>query len=380
MHHRVVAVAAAVLTLTLVACASGGGDPEPTATATPVAIESYADAGPHAVGVATLELVDASRPIAPNGEFAGAPERVITVELWYPAAGSAVDEQRDAAVDRGPYPLIIFAHGFTGTRIQSAQYTRHLASHGYIVAAPDFPGSFGGAGGGPRLRAVIDQPADVSFVIDELLIRNEEPEGLLAGSIDAERIGMTGHSLGGLTTMMTTFGPLADERIDAVLPISPPGCFFGDDFAGASTTPVMVLGGSEELIVDPSSIRRAYDVANRPRYFVELNGADHIKFADVDLNDRDVGGSDIVTRIAGDTLVADAVAIAESVGGSAGPCVTRDGPKGKEYITGDRQRELLRLFGAVFFDAHLRGNEGAFALLRGGDFSALAPESVLEFE
>jgi hypothetical protein len=141
-----------------------------------------------------------------------------------------------------------------------------------------------------------------------------------------------------------------------------------------------VLGGSEELIVDPTSIRRAYDVANAPRYYVELGGADHIKFADVDLNDRDIGGSDIVTRIAGDTLVSDAMAIAESVGGSAGPCVTRDGPKGKEYISGDRQRELLRIFGAAFFDAHLRGNEGAQSLLREGGFTAIAPEAVVEFE
>jgi len=368
------------LVVAIAACSPGGDSAAPP-TSLPVAIESYAARGPHGVGVTTIELVDTTRPTAANGDFAGVPERRMQVEIWYPAAaGAASPEERDAALDGGPYPLIVFAHGFSSIRTQSATYTRHLASHGYIVASPDFPGSYGGAGGGPRLRAVIDQPSDVSFIIDELLLRNDEPDGLFARAIDPERIGMTGHSLGGLTTLMTTYGPLRDDRILAALPISPPGCFFeADAFAGV-TTPLMVLGGSEEVIVDPTSIRKPYDLANAPRYFVELGGADHIKFGDVDVNDRDIGGADIVTRIAGDTLIPDAIAIAESIGGSAASCVTREGPKGKEFISGDRQRELLRLFGALFFDAHLRGNEGAKALLRGGGFASIAPEAAVEFE
>lgn len=368
------------LAVAITACSPGGDSAAPT-TSLPVAIESYAARGPHGVGVTTIELVDTTRPTAANGDFAGVPERRMQVEIWYPAAaGAASPEERDVALDGGPYPLILFAHGFSSSRVQSASYTQHLASHGYVVASADFPASYGGAPGGPRLRGVIDQPGDASFIIDELLLRNGEPDGLFAGAIDPERIGMTGHSLGGLTTLMTTYGPLRDDRILAALPISPPGCFFeAGAFAGV-TTPLMVLGGSEELIVDPTSIRKAYDLANAPRYFVELAGADHIKFGDIDVNDRDIGGSDIVTRIAGDTLIPDAIAIAESIGGSAASCVTREGPKGEEFITGDRQRELLRLFGALFFDAYLRGNEGALALLRGGGFASIAPEAAVEFE
>jgi hypothetical protein len=141
----------------------------------------------------------------------------------------------------------------------------------------------------------------------------------------------------------------------------------------------MVIGGSEELIVGPASIHRAYEVADAPKYYVELGGADHIKFADVDINDRDVGGSDIVSRIAGDNLIADAIAIAEVTGGEIASCATGGGAKGKEYISGDRQRELLRVFGAVFFDAYLRENEGAKALLQ-GDLTTIAPEAVIEYE
>jgi predicted dienelactone hydrolase len=368
-----------LLGASLIGACSSGGEPEPTPTVTPIALASYAQRGPHGVGVTTLELVDGSRPLAPNGGFAGGPERPLPVEVWYPAATTQQPELRNARLDGGPYPLIVFAHGFSATRGQSPSYTQHLASHGYIVAAPDFPGSTGGAPGGPRLRAVIDQPADVSFVIDEMLRLNDDPESPFAAAIDPERIGMSGHSLGGLTTMMTVLGPLRDGRIDAALPISPVGCFLPDGFGAATPLPLMVLGGSEELIVGPTSIRRAYEVAAPPKYYVELGGADHIKFADVDLNDRDVGGTDIVSRIAGDSLISDATAIANATGGSAVACAGSGGAKGKEYISGGRQRELLRVFGALFFDAYLRGNEGAGAALR-GDLSAVAQEAVVEFE
>lgn len=369
------------------ACSSDDGDRSaPTATPT-VSAASYAAAaaepGPYAVGVTTVELVDTSRVTPANRDVPASPERRIPVEIWYPASSDAraPDETRDAPsfVDDGPYPLIVFAHGFSASRAQSAQYTRHLASRGYVVASPDFPSSKGDAPGGPRLRGVIEQPADVSFIIDELESRDGEAGWLLAGAIDFERIGMTGHSLGGLTTLLATYGPARDERIDASLPISPPACFIGESLVGDVTTPVMVVGGSEEIIVDPTWIRRAYDIAHAPRYWVEVGGADHIKFADVDINDRDIGEG-IVSSIAGDTLIADAIEIAAAGQGNVVDCTLRDGVRGKPYISGDRQREVLRLFGALFFDAYLRGDENALSLLRGAQLTDVAPEAVVEFE
>jgi predicted dienelactone hydrolase len=383
MLRRLLLATVVALAFALGACSSSDDDPEPAPTATPVAVESYGEPGAYGVGVMTVVLVDTSRPTPANGAVPATPERRIPLEIWYPtASGGQSPDARDAALDAGggPYPLIVFAHGFTSSRVQSSQYTRHLASRGYVVASPDFPSSNGGAPGGPRLRGVVEQPGDVSFVIDQLIARDAEAGWPLAGGIDFERIGLTGHSLGGLTTLLTVYGVDADPRIDAALPISPPGCFFSETSAGDVMTPMMVMGGSEELIVDPVSIRRAYDISNPPRYWVEVGGADHIKFADVDINDRDFGGGDVVTRLAGDNLVSDAIEIATAAEGSAGPCVEREGPKGEEYITGDRQREVLRLFGALFFDAYLKDDGAALSLIRGGDLSGVAPETVVEFE
>jgi predicted dienelactone hydrolase len=219
----------------------------------------------------------------------------------------------------------------------------------------------------------------VSFVIDELQLRDAEAGWPLAGAIDFERIGLTGHSLGGLTTLLTIYGAARDDRIDAALPISPPACFVGESLVGDVSTPIMVMGGSEEIIVDPSWIRQAYEIANAPRYWVEVGGGDHIKFADVDINDRDIGEG-IVGRIAGDTLIPDAIEIAGAAEGNVADCTVRDGARGKDYISGDRQREVLRLFGGLFFDAYLYGDANALALLRGGDLGGVVPETVVEFE
>ncbi len=385
MTYRILCGAILVLAFVFAACSSDGdSDPAPAQTATPIVapLASYAQPGAYGVGVITIELIDTSRPTPANGDVPESPERRIPVEIWYPAAAMAASpEARDApaAASGGPYPLIVFAHGFSASRAQSAQYTRHLASRGYIVASPDFPSSNGGAPGGPRLRGVIEQPADVSFILDELLLRDGAADWPLAGIVDFERLGMTGHSLGGLTTLLTVYGAARDDRIDAALPISPPACFIGEAAVGDVALPIMVLGGSEEVIVDPSWIRNAYDIANAPRYYVEIGGADHIKFADVDINDRDIGEG-IVSAIAGDSLIGDAIEIAGAGQGDVGACTVRDGARGKEYITGDRQREVLRLFGALFFDAYLRDDAGALALLRGGDLSAFTPETVIEFD
>ena len=90
-----------------------------TATQTPtVSAQALAERGPFAVGVATLTLVDESRPTDANGSYTGADSRTLVTEVWYPAEGSVTElEIRDAPLDRSkaPYPLIVFSHGYTGT-------------------------------------------------------------------------------------------------------------------------------------------------------------------------------------------------------------------------------------------------------------------------
>jgi len=323
--------------------------------------------GAYRVGVTTIDLVDSSRPSAANGDVPASNERKLTTEVWYPAdPASQPPEARDAAVDEdgAPYPLIILAHGLSASRRLYASYGQYLASHGYVVAAPDFPLSKIGAPGGPRLNAVLEQLKDVSFVIDQLLAFNKQSGHALEGAIDADKIGMTGHSLGALTTMLDVYGQDRDDRIKAALPVSTVGCFLPDNFGGDSSVPIMALGGTDDLITPPVSSDRGYTVANRPRYLVHVVGADHIRFADVHLTDAALEASGGVAGAVGggSTFVADAVQTAQTLGGDATKCQASAAPTDPP-ISGEQPRQILHTIAVPFFDAYLRGDKASKALL-----------------
>ena len=331
--------------------------------------DTATEAGRYGVGVTTLEVVDTSRPTAPNGTFPGSPERRMAVEVWYPAGAPGGEAARDAPLDGsgGPYPLIIFAHGVGSNRLLTASFTRHLASHGYVVAAPDFPLTSSSAPGGATLADLPSQPADVSFVIDRMLAFNEEPGNRFAGAINPDAIGLGGHSYGAFTSLLTAYGADRDARIKAVLPMAASGCVIDAAAVGDTSVPIMVMAGSADLIVPASESRVAYDLAHAPKYWVELTGGGHVRYADADIDDAAV-----VAGVRG--LVERAVPTGPDAPRIFG-CAARNEPSG-EPISIDRQHELMRAFATPFFDAYLKGSDEAKRFLQEG-VPPLPPGAVL---
>ena len=223
MKSRVLVVSLAFIAAALLLACGGNAHPSPASI-----LANATQRGPYGVGVTTIQLDDTSRPTAANHAFPGSSDRKIPLEVWYPTAPAAGVENRDVDLDAGdaPFPLIILSHGLSALRRLYSSYGQHLASHGYIVAAPDYPLSNLTAPGGPRLIAVLEQPKDVSFVIDKMLEFNAADGNRFKGAIDPDRIGATGHSLGAMTTFMSVYGPDRDPRIKAALPFETPGCFF----------------------------------------------------------------------------------------------------------------------------------------------------------
>ena len=123
-----------------------------------------------------------------------------------------------------------------------------LASHGYVVVAVNYPLTNMGAPGGPNVKDVVNQPGDVSFLIDSLLEQSATSGHSLEGMVDADRIGVTGISLGGLTSTLAAFHPeWADDRIKASLSIAGPTALFTPEFFQHRDVPFLMLAGDIDV-------------------------------------------------------------------------------------------------------------------------------------
>lgn len=209
-------------------------------------------------------FVDRSRPTAAAGDQTARPERTLPTTIWGP-------------VGDGRFPLVVFAHG--NTVADPAYYQvllREWAAGGYVVAAPVFPlSSTRLPGGGGDL---VNQPADVSFVITEMLRLNAEPAGPYGGRIDPGRIGVAGHSLGAMTTLGVGFHSCClDERVRAGVVLAgrerpfPTGAFF----PSGTRTPIMVVHGDADPLLPLEGARQIFDHALGPRILLTVIGGDH---------------------------------------------------------------------------------------------------------
>jgi predicted dienelactone hydrolase len=204
------------------------------------------------------------------------------------------------------YPLILFSHGFTGCGTQSVFLTQALAQAGYFVLAPNHRDAGCKIGQGreaslfSKFASTPSHPpfrkpelwtedtyrgrgADLEALLDTLL-KEKSFQGV---PIDSRRIGVAGHSLGGYTALALAgaWPSWKDGRVKAVLALSPycaPFILHGD--LGHLDVPVMYQGGTLDIGISPF-VRRpggAYDLTSAPKYFLDLAGAGH--FAWTNLN------------------------------------------------------------------------------------------------
>lgn len=187
---------------------------------------------------------DSSRTDEFPDEAAG---RKLTVEFWYP----------DSSSDDQNYPLVVFSHGAFGFSGSNYSTCAELASNGYVVASighthqafftSDVDGNVTIAdtdfiNEASRINAVHDtgndeeiyhitsnwmklRTDDENFVIDKILELNaSDDDSHLLPMIDADQIGLMGHSLGGASSAQ-----VGRERsdIDAVIVLD--GTMLGEE-------------------------------------------------------------------------------------------------------------------------------------------------------
>lgn len=286
-----------------------------------------------------------------RGAPADGASRTLVTTVWFPI---------DAPT---PHPLVLYSHGFLGNRFGGRYLAEYLASRGYVVAAPDHPFTRRWASGGPRAEDVVNQPDDLSFVIDQVLGWNAD-ERPFSGSIDPTRIGVMGLSLGGMTATMIAFDPhRRDPRIAAAVSLAGPLAIFGPSYFAGSRVPFLMIAGDADVVIDyapnaPLAVERVPDGA-----LVSIAGATHVGFDDVAANIPDLFGDPdrfacwwLAFALDVQQSTAMAGTLAETASGAIlpaampQPCRT---PAPCNTMPAERQHAIAALAVGAFFDSRL---------------------------
>jgi dienelactone hydrolase len=253
--------------------ATGGQEASPLGPAAVSAPPSFA------VGVRVLRLIDTSRRIRlPNGTTA---PRTLVTYVRYPALGPpGRSDLIDAPAARaaGPFPLIVFGHGFAVTPRLYGHLLQSWARAGYVVAAPVFPLGSAHAPGGPDESDILNQPSDMSFVISRLLEASQARSGPLTGLIDSAQIAVSGQSDGAVTALAVAYSRrFRDPRVGAAVIMS------GAELSGvggfsfpAAAPPLLATQGTADTSNEPRFTYKFFNSGRAPKYLLRLLGAGHL--------------------------------------------------------------------------------------------------------
>ena len=152
---------------------------------------------------------------------------------------------------------------------------RAWARHGYVVVVPNFPLTRDQTGGSVVIGDYVHQPADLHFVLDQVLHLAATPNTPLTGKIDRRHIGLSGLSLGGATAYGFGFNTCCrDPRITAVIIMSGIRLPFGDH-PYVFDKPILIFHGTADPTIPYSTAGPVYASVKPPKYFVTLLGAGH---------------------------------------------------------------------------------------------------------
>lgn len=182
--------------------------------------------------------------------------RPLNLSVWYPSesrteeilfASSTLFEGFRAMykgeVEPGRFPLLLLSHGLGGNMYSQAWLAAALAEQGFIVAAPNHPGTMTGDMASEQTPRLWERPRDISRAISSLLA-----DPFLAPHIAAGHIAVAGYSMGGYAALSLGGVHFDPERFTA-------DCSGHMAFADCrwyqTNMPALSAGGAKPVLVDP---------------------------------------------------------------------------------------------------------------------------------
>ncbi len=192
-------------------------------------------------------------------------DRQLDTTIWYPEA--------DGEVTPGRHPVVVFSHGLGGTPESYTELFEDWVRAGFVVVGPTYPLTNEAVSTQPR--DLVNQPADVSFVLDRLEDLETDEDHALNGALDLERVAAVGHSLGGMTTVGLMSRCCDEDRLDAAVVYAGSALGFERHGLVDDPPPVLFIHGDEDGTVTIDDGRSVYDDVEGPRGFVTLLGGGH---------------------------------------------------------------------------------------------------------
>ena len=250
--------------------------------------------GTFPVGITSFTFIDESRPTPANASQPGQSSRTLQVRVWYPAVAPNTESIQDddfasipdptpqfnapPATGSGPFPLIVFGHGLGATPAQYGDLLAAWAGAGFVVAAPAFPLTNQDSPGVADAGDVANQSDDISAVITQAISLSSSADGrALAGMVDGERVGVAGHSNGGITIAGLIGQPCCiDERVDAAIIIAGTSQLLpGRTFDWSRTPPLLIVHGDNDTVIPYDEGIRLFNSVRSPKGLFTLIDSDH---------------------------------------------------------------------------------------------------------
>ena len=250
--------------------ADGGTAPSPTGSQTPppTGTDAGADAttgavlDPNADGPFELAEKDATLHVAATGDD-------VAVHVAYPKKA-------------GSYPVVLFGRGFQLSASFYVGYLKRLASFGYVALTVEYPTGFSG----------LDNPAEATDLLAGIDWAKADPT--FGASVDATKVGTSGHSLGGKIALLAA---TKDPRVKASIVLDPvdggengctaPSCVGVAALLPSLHVPTGFLGETTDATGSIKACAPAeanfttfYAKANSPSFSVTVAGASHVSFVD----------------------------------------------------------------------------------------------------